>query len=46
VKWLKSAKHEDLEDVVVTLVWTGQVNVRNGMASDEVNSFWTTAALE
>jgi hypothetical protein len=44
---LKSEKHEDLEHVVVTLVWTGQVNARNGIASDEViNPFLTTAALE
>jgi hypothetical protein len=33
VKWLKDAKREDLEDMLV--IWTGQVNEKSGTAADE-----------
>jgi hypothetical protein len=34
VKWLKVAKLEDLEDELI--IWTGQVNEKNGTATNEV----------
>jgi hypothetical protein len=34
VKWLKATKLEDLEDMLG--IWIGQVNMKNGAATDEV----------
>jgi hypothetical protein len=34
LKWLKGAKLEDLEAVLI--IWLGQVNLKNGTATDEV----------
>jgi hypothetical protein len=34
VKWLKGVKLADPEDVLV--IWIGQVNSKNGAATDEV----------
>jgi hypothetical protein len=34
VKWLKVAKLEDLEDVLV--IWIGQLNSKSGTVIDEV----------
>jgi hypothetical protein len=38
VKWLKGAKLVDIQDALI--IWIGQVNTKNGTASDEVLGTW------